>query len=352
MPKPKKAIKKKSNSKTAKSSNNKRRVLFAIIFGLVGSYFIIQTFAAPPSPSVAFKIKEEKYVDNNTQEGCVSEDDQLTLLGNNGYLAPGQSFTYTTKTADCGGNDRVIHMMVNWGPKSSRNPPKLELSSSIVAEETWAGWTPTYYASENHIGQAVLAMAQPPTINVKNSAGQASLCMFSKFSEPKNYAFTIKNIGSVTATNIVFISTDQNDWPDYYLDDCAPSDADRDGFSDAFEHYKAMWSMGGRGGTAWAPPPGLNYLKACGTTTANDEFDYWAPDMNDDNTVNQTDVNIIQSYVGKGDGRNWFHINEYAGANPQPESGPWRRYDMNIDGYVNDADVAIIKGYLGKTCGI
>jgi hypothetical protein len=351
----KKAVaKRKSSLKSAKSSTNKRRVMFALIFGLVGTYFIIQSFAAPPAPSVPFNIKEERFNDLNNRGGCVSEDDQLIISGNNGYLAPGQSFSYTTKTPDCENNARVIHMFVNWAPKSSRNAPKLELTATVAAHERWLGWTPTYYATENHIGQIIFGQAQVPTFNVKNAAGQSALCMFSSFRDPTNYTFTIKNVSTVTATNIYFLSQDQNDWPDYFLasDNCASTDADRDGFSDGFEHYKAMFSEGGRGGTDWAPPPGLNYLKACGTATPNDEFDYWAPDMNDDNTVNQTDINIIQSFVGKGDGRNWFHINEWAGAYPQPESGPWLRYDMNIDGYVTDADVAIIKGYLGKTCGV
>ncbi|HEX7259655.1 MAG TPA: dockerin type I domain-containing protein, partial [Candidatus Saccharimonadia bacterium] len=100
----------------------------------------------------------------------------------------------------------------------------------------------------------------------------------------------------------------------------------------------------------WSPPVGLNYLKACGTPSPNDEFDYWEPDVNDDNVVNQADVTIAQSYVGQGDGRNYLYINDYVNANPQPETGPWRRYDMDMDGWVKDLDVNIVRSHLGKLC--
>ncbi|HEX7260001.1 MAG TPA: hypothetical protein VF272_03675, partial [Candidatus Saccharimonadia bacterium] len=224
--------------------SRKQAAIFILAFGVIGCIFVFNSIAGPPSTSQPFVVKNEVFEDRNIPGGCVSEDDQLDIIGNNGYLAPGQTYTYTTKTPDCDRNDRIIHMVVTWGPKSSRNMPTLELSSIVAANELWAGWGSTYFAAEDHVGKRIVATAKPPTVNVKTSAGSASLCMFSKFNEPKNYTFTIKNTGTVTATNIAFSSTDRNDWPDFYLNNCRTSDADRDGFSDAAEHYKAMWSAG------------------------------------------------------------------------------------------------------------
>ncbi|MBX4197400.1 hypothetical protein KW801_02490 [Candidatus Saccharibacteria bacterium] len=315
-------------------------LIFAAIFAAVGGYAIWKSLAAP-RVSQAFAVAET-YADRNLKLGCVSEDDNLRVLGNQGYLNPGQSLTYTTKTPDCN-NERAINMTMSWGnTKSSKGQGQLKLTAVVPASEKWTTYGSAYYLAEDHTGKVV---------NATYSGSSAQLCMFSDFQQdqtPRNYSFTITNISTSKISGINFLSTDDNDWPDDW-NQCK-SDADHDGFSDAYEHYKAYMSEGGHLGQPWNPPVGTNYLKACNNTTApNDEFDAWPPDANDDNVVTQADVDTFQSYAGQGDGQNWTGINNVPGYY-QLSTGSWRRYDLNNDGYVTQADADIVKTYLGKSC--
>lgn len=89
-------------------------------------------------------------------------------------------------------------------------------------------------------------------------------------------------------------------------------DSDSDGFSDVVENYL-----------------GTDPKNACGPST-------WPPDVNDDKTVNSTDLDwmgrAIKNFSAKG-----FHN---------------KRYDLNTDGKINITDRSIMLLYSGKSCGL
>jgi hypothetical protein len=341
------ASRKKANRKNSSKSllgrtnfSSRNLLVFAVIFAAVGGYIVWKSLAAPRLPVQPFALAE-RYTDRNLKQGCVSEDDNLSLVGNQGYLNPGQSFTYTTNTPDCS-NDRVINMSLSWGSNTKNSKAQLQLTAAVPASEKWAAYGSAYYLAEDATGKI---------LNATYSGSGAKLCMFSHFDDtPRNYSLTITNTSTSKVSGINFLSTDDNDWPDDW-NQCKGSDADRDGFSDAYEHYMAYMSQGGTLSQPWSPPVGTNYLKACNDSTPDNEFDAWPPDTNDDGVVTQADADIAQSYIGQGDGHNWVGINITPGYY-NLSTGAWRRFDLNTDGYVTSADIDIIRTFLGKSCPV
>ena len=336
----KRMAKKNTRAKTSSYKGLKRKaplnsrllLLFVIIFAAVGSYAVYRSLAAKPVASSGMKAVETQHMVNrggaDLDPTCIDEDDELVISAT-GSIQPGESFQYTANTEDCRYNQRAIVMKLSWTSQQRKNPAKLELSS-VTHGSDYSSWSPPTSGT---------------TINTTRTVSPSALCMFTWDINGENYntSFNIKNVSSVTAYNVSFVLLDRNDWPDYYYQECQIQDADADGWSDSFEHYMAQVT---RGNVSYGEA-GMDYLKRCGTPTPNDEFDYWPPDMNDDNKVTQADIDFLATYLGQGDGKTAFSINTYPFSRA---SALWRRYDVNLDGLVNDADTLILKTHLGESC--
>ncbi|WP_248341757.1 dockerin type I domain-containing protein [Anaeromyxobacter paludicola] len=283
------------------------------------------------SPAPLAATSEQYTFRWDATKGCVSEDDALSWSAA-GYLAPGQSYTFTPRYPDCNDPRAVmVHVAAETGAS-------LRISTVVPAAD----------GNSNDPGQAGMA------IHADTRSGVAQLCMFPNTSGigSAGYAITITNVGTTTANAITVSGKDTNDWPYYYWADCLAADADHDGWSDSLEHAMAQLVYPTGNYLYGATPAGSNYLRSCGTPQANDEFDFWPPDLDDDGVVTQADVALVSAHVGEGNGIPWSAITPDPNL---PQSfwshvGAWNRFDLNADGVVDAKDVAIVQGLLGARC--
>lgn len=287
-------------------------------------------FTLLPQP---LSVITERYVFQwDASKACVGEDDSLRWTAS-GYLAPGQSFTFTPQYPEC--NDpRAVMIML-----TSSDPTAQLVLSTVVPEND---------------GLANNQTQKGKSIAVTPVAGKARLCMFpnTSFTPPANYTITVVNTGTTTATGLMVAGKDLNDWQAFYWNDCLGADADRDGWSDSYEHSMAQLVYPTGSYSSGELPAGSDYLQACGTPAPDDEFDTWPPDLDDDGAVTQADVGLLLPHLGEGNGVPWSAITP----NPNvPESfwnhvGTWNRFDLNADGLVNQADLDLLQGKLGQSC--
>ncbi len=265
-------------------------------------------------------------------KACLGEDDHADWTAA-GSLAPGESFTFAPRHPDC--NDpRAVMVKVTAGTDA-------QLQVSTVVPEN------DYLSNER--------TQKGKTIVARTSGGVARLCMFpnTSFTAPAGYAITVTNVGSTTATSVDVSGKDYNDWPYFYWSACLGADADGDGWSDSYEHTLAQLVYPSGNFNSGALPAGTDYLRACGTSSANDEFDAWPVDLDDDGVVTQVDADLVAAHVGEGNGIAWSRISPNPGI---PENywnhvGDWNRFDLDADGWVTSADVDLVKARLGARCG-
>jgi hypothetical protein len=167
-----------------------------------------------------------------------------------------------------------------------------------------------------------------------------------------NYSVTVTNVGSAAATSVKLSGQESNGYAANYGPFCNRADADGDGWNDTLEQGTIDLTAPAAGTTQQQYDVlGADYLQARGsTTTPNDEVDSYPPDLNDDGTVNQSDVDAISGWTGQGTGVPLARVN-YTGVGPdsyQAQSGLWRRYDLNGDGLVTAADVAWVQAEVGR----
>lgn len=74
--------------------------------------------------------------------------------------------------------------------------------------------------------------------------------------------------------------------------------------------------------------------KVCSDTTAQKTIDGWPPDLNKDGTVNFLDLSAFTPYLNT--------------AKKDKNYSP--RYDLNIDGKIDQTDMNVVQAYLGKQC--
>jgi len=284
------------------------------------------------SPAPLTTLSESYFFRWDAIKNCVSEDDTLDWSAM-GYLAPGQSFTFTPRYPDCK-DARAVMVKVTADTGAS-----LRVSTVVPLPD----------GISNDPGQ------QGKTIVADTAGGLARLCMFpnSSYSLPTGYTITVTNVGTTTASTVGVTGKDYNDWPIFYWSECLGADADHDGWSDSYEHAMAQLVYPTGNYINGALPAGSNYLASCGTAQANDEFDFWPPDLDDDGVVTQADVNLLAAHLGEGNGIPWASISPNSGV---PEAywnhvGAWNRFDLNADGYVDAKDLAIVQGLLGTRCG-
>jgi hypothetical protein len=259
---------------------------------------------------------------------CIGEDDHFTWTAS-GALGPGGTFVYTPRYPDCQ-TARAVVVEV-------RSSATLRVSTVVpVGDEL-----------SNDATQA------GKTIAATTRGGVARLCMFPNpsFSAPASYRITVENLGATSAGDVAVTGRDFNDWLVFYWNDCLGADADGDGWSDSVEHAMAQLVYPTGNYNSGALPAGTDYLRACGTAAADDEFDAWPPDFDDDGRVTDADVARVAAHVGEGNGIPW--------ANITPDSGPdgywshvgaWNRFDLDGDGWVGSSDVARARALLGARC--
>lgn len=257
---------------------------------------------------------------------CLGEDDWLEWKAT-GSLAPNESFTFIPQVPACTGTYAIFAALA-WQGSTLR-------LSSTVPDDDYTSWD--------------LSQADRPIV-ARLIGNHAQLCMFPSYDVlGLNYAITVTNVGTTTATNVVLEGGSDNDWSILYYHRCLQADADGDGWNDSFEHSiaKLLYPLYDGANpdvpyTLW----GTNYLQAYTESgQADDEIDAYPPDFNDDGVVDINDIDRITSYVGSGNGVPlqdispnasagvaWYHNNHLS----------WRRYDLDADGYVTQADVDIV----------
>jgi hypothetical protein len=276
-------------------------------------------------------VSESYFFRWNPSATCVSEDDTLDWSAA-GWLAPGQSWSFSPRFPDC--NDaRAVMVHVAAG------------SSALLRVSTVM---PVSDGISNNPGQA------GKTIAATTAGGTAQLCMFpnTSFTAPTGYTITVTNIGTTTASNVTLTGQDYNDWIYFYWSPCLAADADHDGWSDSYEHAMAQLIYPTGNYLNGALPAGSDYLRSCGTPIANDEFDFWPPDFDDDGVVTQADVDLLAANLGQGNGIAWAQVSPNSGI-PQyfwNHVGAWNRFDLNADGMVDSKDLAIVQSMLGARC--
>jgi hypothetical protein len=294
-----------------------------------------QSSAARPSPSptstyTPMTVQYEKYSFRTSRTDCVGEDDSLTWKVA-GSLKPGESFTFTPQKPDCADHPTAITVAL------ASDSSQLQLSSVVPAADF----------TSNDPSQAGKTIVAP------NVGTTAELCMFPAYPPPPApsvySSITVKNVGTMTASNVSMDGTDQNDWIENFYYRCMNADADRDGWNDSLEHTMGIL-------TYYVPNAsttrymGSNYLRSSGTSTPNDEVDFYPPDFNDDDMVDQTDVDVITAHLGEGTGVSLDQISPNPGdpTYQYNQALSWRRYDLDGDGYVDQRDVDIVKSLAGE----
>ncbi len=271
-----------------------------------------------PTPT---PVTSGMHIDSETyrlpDRSCVGEDDFIWWQAS-GSLAPGASYTFTPQKPSCGLRALMAH--VNWSGS------QLDLSTNFPV------------APNSHI-------VAPPVGNT------ASVCMFpyTGITPPYvSYSFTITNVGTSTASNILMKGEDANDWTIHFYSQCMNADADHDGWNDSIEH--TMQDVGRFMSTDYNNTlKGSQWLASHGSNIPDDEEDFYPPDFNDDNVVDQTDVNRIISYLGQGNGIGFYRLSPNRDAYYMGDQAfPWRRFDLDGDGYVTQKDVDMVQGSVGR----
>lgn len=243
---------------------------------------------------------------------CVSEDDQLQWAAG-GSLAPGEPLTFTPLFPDCN-NSRAIVVSASWDASSGA---RLELSSVV----------PGASRVQSGVAPGVLVRA------TKTSPASSRLCMFPFFSysDWQRASFTVVNVGTATAYTANLTGYDANDWEMNYYDACQNVDADRDGWSDSIEHGMENLTVN----EDRLMLMGSDYLRGVGTPGADNEYDFFPPDLDDDGAVTQADVDRVSAHLGQGTGVPISLVTPNPGANNfLLQKGAWRRFDL--DGDVGD----------------
>ncbi len=314
-------------------------VVFVLLFATVGSYYAFKGFAASPHTTTSTTTNSPMTVTNEYYNWrtpayantCISEDTWMDWAAT-GSLKPGESYTFTPKYPLCAQHSRFAQ--VTW-----QGSTKLVLSTALV------GGTSTFDNSHDYnLTGKVLTGAQV--------GNKATVCAYdggglNRLSDgtivaSASYSYTILNEGTVTATNIQMTGKDRTAYIDQEYYKCILADADGDGWNDGIEYTMAVLSetsnFTGLNGTA--------YLRATGTASADDEFDFTPPDFNDDGKIDQTDLDKINAYLGQGSGVTLDQVRPLQGF------GAWRRFDLNGDGKVNQEDVNMVIPLVGQTLPI
>jgi len=313
---------------------------FAVLFGFVGGYALLKSFAAkPPANSPTYTpmaVQYENFQDQsspnaNQQGGCVGTDDFLDW-NVAGSLKPEKAYTFTPTHPTCASAETpVAFSHLNW------DASQLELSTTVPNKDSDS-------QDPAQIGK---------TIAAGGYANQANACMFfnslSATGLAYSYSFTVKNTGTQTAYNVSLKGGEHNGWVSQEYNDCARADADHDGWSDALEY--SMETEDNVDCCVTNAYLGTNYLRVTGTNTPNDEADFYPPDFNDDNQVNQADVDTITSYLGQGNGIGLAELTNHYSTDPTDMNHnkfAWRRYDLDGDGMVTNKDVDMVKRLVGQ----
>lgn len=286
------------------------------------------SFLVNPSPLAV--TSESTVFQWDAQKACIGEDDRSDWTAS-GYLDPGASFVFTPKFPQCNNQRAVMVKLVSSDPTA-----QLEVSTVVPAAD----------GISNNPAQA------GSTLTVPTRNGVAQLCMFpNSVFTTANYAITVRNTGSARVSSVAVTGKDRNDWGALYWQDCLAADADRDGWSDSYEHAMAQLLYPSGNYLYGEKPAGSDYLRSCGTGASNDEFDAWPLDLDDDGAVTAADLAQVNAHLGQGNGVSWDRISPNAG----PENfwnhlGDWNRFDLNGDGWVTSADASLVSQSLGAVC--
>lgn len=306
-----------------------RVIIFIVGFAVIGGLMLWRSFASTGT-YVPMRVTMENYFVRPTDQLCVHVDDELDWKAE-GSLAPGESFTFTPKRPSCDGEVPMMSAYASWDTSD------LEITTTVPYKE--------------HMSND--AEQQGKQIKSQRVGNRAYICMFpwqNKFGTgPESqyyYSFTIKNAGNTTAYAVAMEGKQENGWINYFYHRCLNADADQDGWNDAIEYgMEYMMYRYVNSDETTKQFLASNYLRAQGTSTPGDEVDFYPPDFNDDNRVDQTDVNRIGQYEGMGNGisldrlsPNWGDATAF-----NKQVFEWRRFDLNGDGYVNSSDINIVK---------
>jgi hypothetical protein len=272
------------------------------------------------------------------QDPCCFGVDDFMSWTVTGQIAPGDSYTYVPRWPISSASE-LPSMSANlrWTGATT-----LRMTSAVPTNDQVADADP----SVDHSGQTITAPVLGST---------AALCMFFEPSGGPasfNYAVTITNVGTATATSVAFTGQEANGYTANYGPFCGHADADADGWNDTLEEGTLDLTVPAAGTTTEKMGVlGTDYLSGRSvTTTPDDEVDSYPPDVTDDGVVDQADVNLLSSWVDQGTGVPFARV-DYSGVGPnsyQAQSGLWRRYDLNGDGLVTSADVSWVQAEVGR----
>jgi len=272
------------------------------------------------------------------QDPCCFGVDDFMSWTVAGQIAPGDSYTYVPRWPISPASE-VPDMSADlrWsGATTLRMTSAVPLSDQVTYIEQ----------SVNHAGQSITA----PVVS-----NTAQLCMFfapALADAPFNYAITVTNVGTATATAVTLSGQESNGYTVNYAPFCNRADADADGWNDTLEQGAYdLTEPAATTSTEQLGALGLDYLSPLSATDAtDDEVDSYPPDVNDDGHVDPSDVADINAWVGHGSGVPFSRV-DYSGVGPnryQAQSALWRRYDLNGDGSVTGADVAWVQAEVGR----
>lgn len=264
--------------------------------------------------------------------GCIGVDDTVYWKAT-GYLDPGESFTYTPPLPSCRGETPFMSAKAHW------DGSELEIKT-IVPYPDYCAWDP------EQAGKEIVSTNMP---------GRAYICMFSHMppstsgQNPYYYSFIITNKGTERAKTIVFEGVHDNGWMTNYYHECNNADADKDGFNDSMEFGTNSMTYYVNNGSGH--DMGFNYLRARGSSIPGDEVDFYPGDFNDDNKIDQSDITMMEPFMGQGNGvpLSMISPNPSQDTYLYKQTFAWRRYDLNLDGYVNDRDLSIVETLKGKS---
>jgi Dockerin type I domain len=255
-----------------------------------------------------------------------------------GQIAPGDSYTYVPPWPTSSASEvPAMSASLRWtGSTTLRMTSVVPMNDQVSAADPGV----------DHTGQAISAPVVGST---------AELCMFfvPNSSVPTfNYALTVTNVGTATATAITLTGQQSNGYTANFAPFCNRADADGDGWNDTLEEGITDLTAPAAATTSQRfAVLGVDYLgRRSATSSVDDEVDSYPPDVNDDGIVSQADVDMISSWIGQGTGLPFSRV-DYSGVGPnryQVQSGLWRRYDLNGDGLVTAADVAWVKSEVGR----
>lgn len=275
--------------------------------------------------------EDVQFQGSNGDDSCITEDDYLYWQAE-GYLDPGETFTYAPPLPACDGYIAAISVSASWSGSG------MEIKT-IVPD--------TDMTSDNLEQQGMQLYASP-------NGTTAQLCMFPHFlNGSRDYTISITNRSAEPITGIRIRGRSENDWPYLFYSSCFEADGDNDGWNDSLEHTMSLmvYPIGYIDGVYQKNIlRGSDYLKSIATSGDGfDEIDGYPADFNDDGAVDAEDLAILSGYLGEGNGIPLETIT------PNRDTAgfwnnvfPWRRYDLDADGYVGDEDAEIVEALIGK----